>query len=544
MAQLIETLQSRPPAERYAWLASLTSDERIEVFRTVQAETGTPWAMFQDDPVGFVHLGLNETTWSKQRELMISVRDNKRTAAPASHAVSKTHTAARLVAWWASVWPPGTARIVTTADNFRKVRTVLWPAIRRLNTRHGLPGHVLTVEWQIDGEIVADGFSASDDDEAAVQGIHAPHVLVVVDEGGGVGHTIGNALEGLMTGSHSRLLVIGNPPTDEEDTWFENICSNPLFNVVPIGAYDSPNFTGEETGLCKACPPGVPEHHFTDHLVNQEWVDQLIEQFGPESNMVEARVHARFVRSSANRVIPVAWQEEARFNDNPDPGEVIRLGIDVASDGGDELAVARMDGFHARLVHRSSGPENANAIDVARKLLPFVQEACADRKARGIEAPVRVKVDAIGLGWGIVGFMVEWKEQGLHDAEIIAVNVGQEAGDPEKFVNQRAEMWWNGRQLLQPIPDGEDENGNPKVRQRWFLDVDEATARQLSIPMYKADARGRIQIERKVEMKRRGASSPDRGEALLLCAFEPPGRIVAPMVQPVAVARRPYVPRG
>jgi hypothetical protein len=83
-------------------------------------------------------------------------------------------------------------------------------------------------------------------------------------------------------------------------------------------------------------------------------------------------------------------------------------------------------------------------------------------------------------------------------------------------------MWWNARQLLQPI-DG---------RQEVKLKLDRATLAQLSGPTYKSDSAGRIQIESKVEMKRRGMSSPDRAEAVLLALYD--SRKVVPAIAPIS----------
>jgi hypothetical protein len=82
---------------------------------------------------------------------------------------------------------------------------------------------------------------------------------------------------------------------------------------------------------------------------------------------------------------------------------------------------------------------------------------------RGLSHIVSVKVDAIGLGWGVVGLLEAWGREGLHGARIVGVNVAERALDSGKFRNQRAEMWWNGRVLLQP-----DGSGFQVVR----LDVD------------------------------------------------------------------------
>jgi hypothetical protein len=114
---------------------------------------------------------------------------------------------------------------VTTATTFRQVRGILWPHIGRLHAAHNLPGEMLTTEWKIDDIVIADGFSAADHNEAAVQGIHAENLLIVVDEAGGISQIIGNAIEALMTGGHTRLLLLGNPPTDQIGSWFERACN-------------------------------------------------------------------------------------------------------------------------------------------------------------------------------------------------------------------------------------------------------------------------------------------------------------------------------
>jgi hypothetical protein len=62
------------------------------------------------------------------------------------------------------------------------------------------------------------------------------------------------------------------------------------------------------------------------------------------------------------------------------------------------------------------------------------------------------------------------------------------------------------------------------------LDIDRRAIAQLSTPMYKSDSAGRIQIEKKSDMKRRGQTSPDRAEAVLLAVFEPPGHVAPPAV--------------
>jgi len=495
-------------------LPDLTDEQRQQVLTQLTPEAlavlhahlaGTPYGQYRNDPVRFVTEALHEDVWSKQIEILESLRDHKRTAVPACHAPGKSHTAARAIAWWVAVHPPDTVRVVTTATTFRQVKGILWPHIRAVVNRHGLPGEVFTTEWKINGEIVADGFSPAEHNESAVQGIHAENLLIVVDEAGGISNTIGQALEALMTGGHTRLLLLGNPPTNNVGSWFERACSSDLYNVIPIPAESTPNFTGEKVGP------------WARNLVDPQWVNEVTRTFGEDSPFVQARVHARFPRTTNSAVIPIDWIEEAMELES-DPGP-IRLGVDVAADGGDEFVIARLYGQTAEIIHTSRG--NTNPVEVAGRILEAIHAAQEQHALDGTREAVRVKIDAIGIGWGVAGLLEEWGHEGRHKADVVSVNVSQAAHDRDRFANQRAEMWWTARESLQP-----DEEGIQEIA----LNIDHATMMQLAAPSYRANSTGKIQIEAKAEMKKRGIGSPDRAEALLLALFEPPR--YEPMIVP------------
>jgi hypothetical protein len=530
-ANPVQRLLSLPREDRLKIYPSLNAEERYALKNLLDNEISNPWLRFENDPVGFVTQGLKENVWSKQQEILESVRDNKRTAVPACHAPGKSHIAARIVAWWISVHPVGTAQVVSTATTFRQVRNILWQGIRKVHERHNLAGEVFTVEWKIDNNIVGYGFGGGQNDESAVQGIHAPHLLVIVDEAGGINETLGRSLEALMTGGHTRLLLLGNPPTDQEGSFFERACNSDLYNVIPISAYNTPNFTGEDAGICSSCPPSVSEHPVTDHLVDKTWVDDVISEFGDDSAFVEARVHARFPTSSTNKVIPLSWAEMSTDNEDFMSGETIQLGVDVASDGGDEFAIAWNDGGKLSVRHNSSGAANANAVDVAGVILQQILAAERVHKERGLTDKVRVKIDVIGVGGGVRSVLDRWKDEKRHSSEIIPVSVGERAGDAAKFGNQRAEMWWNCRQLLQP--QRTDEGVTQEIR----LNLDRKTLAQLSTPTYKSDSSGRIVIEKKSEMKRRGMNSPDRAEAVLLALYTPPRYRNSTPIAPISLTQ-------
>ena len=228
-------------------------------------------------------------------------------------------------------------------------------------------------------------------------------------------------------------------------------------------------------------------------------------------------MYARFPRTTQTAVIPIDWIEQAMGLES-DPGPV-RLGVDVAADGGDEFVIAQLHGQTVKIVHASRG--NKSPVEVAGRVLEAIQRAQKIHEAQGTGEQVRVKIDAIGVGWGIAGLLDDWGKEGRHDADVVAVNVSQSAYDRDRFANQRAEMWWTGREALQP-----DEEGY----QDLALDIDHATMMQLAAPSYRSNSSGRLQIESKADMTKRGIGSPDRAEAILLALFEPPRweQVIAP----------------
>jgi hypothetical protein len=130
----------------------------------------------------------------------------------------------------------------------------------------------------------------------------------------------------------------------------------------------------------------------------------------------------------------------------------------------------------------------------------------------------KVKVDSTGIGWGVAGRLAELRGS-AHNAEVIRINFGENAtpGNQDKFLNKRAEIWWNGRELAR--------SG------QWDLTaVSDDTLHELSTPLYEVlDSRGRIKIEdKKKVIQRLGGVSPDSAEALLLSFWNVTTEMVLP----------------
>ena len=544
-ARLLADLMAVDPVVRRGFLAGLSRDELEQVLHAADVEAGTPYYLWSDDPVGFVEDVLGETLWSLPKQIMRAVATTKRVAVPSCYGSSKTWSAARMALWKAFTGPVGPTLIVTIAPRWSQVYRQMWPEIRKAHAKAGLPGHVDMAQLKMmsgDGvdTVVAYGKAVQPWDEASIQGIHSSRLLLIVDEAGGIGHTIGRNLRGMLVGEGASMLAIGNPPTDDEGSWFENLCSNPEVTVIPISAYATPNLSGETAPPCRVCPAEMPAHTIAAHLVDPAWVDEAIADNGEESNFVQAKVHARFPHGGSDRAIPSSWLDAAAESEEPDgdewlrlcdlglPAETlpwrvragawVRLGVDVAADGGDEFSIARSVGDLAHNQHASAGPANANPVDVAGVVLEHIRRAEALRARLGTEAKVRVKIDGIGVGWGVAGILQAWKTEGLHDAEIVAVIVSESTDrEPEASTlrpyRKRDEMWLATRVLVQPTrrhPDG-------MIRLR----VDNKTLAQLRAPTRGTSMTGHTVVESKKSMKKRGLNSPDRGEAVRLALYEP-----------------------
>jgi hypothetical protein len=127
------------------------------------------------------------------------------------------------------------------------------------------------------------------------------------------------------------------------------------------------------------------------------------------------------------------------------------------------------------------------------------------------EKPAKVCIDVGGLGVGVYDRLIE---QGF---DVTAVNfggkpveaaafdeIGRPAGGP---ANRRAELWLNMRKAL--------EAGRIKLPDRDSLQADLVSCG------YKYDSAGRMVLESKQDMRRRGVPSPDEGDAVALCFSEP-----------------------
>jgi hypothetical protein len=179
------------------------------------------------------------------------------------------------------------------------------------------------------------------------------------------------------------------------------------------------------------------------------WVDHTLREYGEDHPYVIAKVHAKFPKGGG-KAIPTLWVEYAQQVEDPTgPGYVrlrdlglksetathtvkrgawLRLGVDVAADGGDEFTIYRCVGDVIEHRHHSSGSENDNQVKVAQRILEEIEQAQRLADALGSTAPARVKIDQNGLGHDAVGMLKTWAENGRHRADVVGVMVSESPG--------------------------------------------------------------------------------------------------------------------
>lgn len=96
-----------------------------DVARIVQAQLRgqAKRVNWSNDPVMWARDRLGVHLWSKQQEIAISLRDNKRTVVAASHGVGKSFLAAVLSCWWVDTHPLGDAIVMSCYTEDTEVLT-------------------------------------------------------------------------------------------------------------------------------------------------------------------------------------------------------------------------------------------------------------------------------------------------------------------------------------------------------------------------------------------------------------------------------------
>jgi hypothetical protein len=428
---------------------------------------------FHDDPAGYSEhvIGVKLDPW--QIVTMESVRDNRRTSVRACHGPGKTFVAAVIIKWWMAT--RGYPRVRSTANTEKQIMSILWSELAKV---HRMSKDRELYEWTKTGYFLksapevhwAQALAWSENNSEAFAGLHAPNTLYVFDESSAVVDIIWEVATGAMTHPDSRWLVMGNPTRNTgkfhecfgKNKWQEGDTDSSLWHCQTISAFDSPR-------------------------VSPEYISEIEREYGKDSDPYRVRVLGLPPMQESQQFIPVDLFETALHKNVISlPHEPRILMVDPARFGDDRTAIGERKGRNANVLKIRRGQDTMLTVgDVID---------CMNTARREGESYDYVLVDEIGIGAGIVDRL---REQNI---DVIGVNVS-ERPRRDDCKNLTAELWLLMKEWLK--------EGHISEEFR-----DDLIGRQ-----YSFDSSGRLVMERKEDMKKRGLSSPDLADMLALSFY-------------------------
>lgn len=401
-----------------------------------------------------------------------------REAVASGNGIGKSCLVAWLILWAISTCPD--TRGIVTANTDTQLRTKTWPELAkwyRLFIGRDLfrftatsifsaqTGHDKT--WRIDA------IPWSKENPEAFAGLHnqGSRILIVFDEASAIYDEIWRVTEGAITDKDTEIVwcAFGNP-TRTDGTFFDCFHKNAaLWHTQQIDS--------------RAVA-----------ISNKQQIDEWAQAYGEDSDWFKVHVRGEFPSASDNQLISRDLidaalhrrPEERQYNFAP-----VILGVDPAWTGGDALAIVLRQGIYSKVLETM--PKNDNDLAVGRKIARYQDDYGA--AAVFIDMGYGTGIYSVGKGMGRTNWrLVSFAEQ----------------ADGEEYANKRAEMWDELKKWLQE--GGAIEN--------------DGLAKELAMPEAFINRRGKLQLESKDDMKKRGLPSPNMADALAL-TFAFPVRIDA-----------------
>lgn len=446
--------------------------------------------VYRKNPVIFAREVLLFEPDEWQRAALMDLSENPKVAIKSGQGVGKTGLEAVALLWFLCCYPY--PRIVATAPTKQQLHDVLWSEINKWMSKSPLLLKILkwtkTYIYMIGNEKRWFAVARTATKPENMQGFHEDNMLFIVDEASGVADPIMEAVLGTLSGENNKLLMCGNP-TRTSGTFFDAFnADRALYKCHTVSSTDSPR-------------------------TNKQNIESLIRKYGKESNVVLVRVYGEFPNQEDDVFIVLSIIEQcgSKIYELPEGKGTpyIMFGVDVARYGDDETAIYRnAKGKLKLVVHRRGQDLMATVGDIVAQYKKAIKEYPA------YKGRVYVNIDDTGLGGGVTDRLKEVKrEQKLFRLFVVPINAAEkietdtkEGKDAaEHYNNLTTHMWAVLRELLE----------NKEVE----IEDDAETFAQLSVRKYFMASNGKLELESKKEMKKRGVGSPDRADALALSTY-------------------------
>ena len=393
--------------------------------------------------------------------------DSPRHSIRAGHGIGKGFMLALL-----AIWFPLThfdSKGVVTANSQSQLRDNNWPELRKLASL--LPRELRDqLDIQEERMLVKAspemGFvvrrTASAGNPEALQGIHANHVIYLIDEASGIPDIVFEVAQGSLS-THGACAVMFSNPTRPDGFFYDTHHKlRSRWRCLRVSSADVPRARGH--------------------------IEDVKLAYGEGSNRWKVRVEGNFPTAADDVVIPLEWVEAAIDREVYTPAFVPIWGVDVARFGDDASALAKRQAN--KLLEPIKFWKNKDLMQLVGLIHNEYINTHEDFQ------PKEILIDVIGLGSGVLDRL---KELGLPAR---GVNVGETRATLDKCMRLRDELWWLAREWFQS--------------KDCSIPRDEMLISELTSPTYDFHSTGRIVVESKRDMKERSGKSPDGADAFNL----------------------------
>jgi len=432
-----------------------------------------------DDRVGYAKEIIGVTPTEQQAEGLAALDVDDCVAARSGHGVGKSCMESWLILHYMSCRPY--PKIPCTAPTKHQLYDVLWSELAKWHDqmRKNSAGELFASMFQWTKERFfhkgerekerwfAAARTANKDKPEGLQGFHADYVLKIIDESSGVDDAVHEVLDGAHGMYETKEFQAGNP-TRNDGAFFDIFHkSKKLYRTFTWSCLDSP-------------------------IAPRKFIEKIETRYGRDSQVWFIRVLGQHFLGEGDSFIPYHLAYEATYRDVPfDKQAPVVMAVDVARFGDDETAIAIRQGDHFLPLHVFSKKSTMETVGYVRVLAKHFH-------------PAQIFVDVIGLGAGVYDRL---EELGY---PVTGVNVAEApAQDRDQYVRLRDELWGSMRTWL--------ETRRGKLSDNADLDL----VAELTTPKFKLTSDGKIKVESKEDMKRRGKVSPNRADACLMTFAQP-----------------------
>lgn len=436
---------------------------------STEAKSGNDFIAFieryERDPVGFVENVLEAKPLPWQKDFLQAIaRGERRISVRAGHGVGKSTACS-----WALIWHMTTRypqKSVVTAPTSAQLFDALYSELKTwinklppvLRESFDVFSDRVVLKGAPESSFISARTSSTERPEA-LAGVHSEHVLLVVDEASAVPEQVFEAAAGSMSGHSASTILISNPTRNSG-----------LF-------YKTHHDLASDWYRMHVSCLNIP-------LVSSDFVSQIKATYGEESNAFRIRVLGEFALADDDTLIPAELVDGAIARDVAASGsEPLVFGLDVARFGSDRTALVKRKGNVVLEVKSWGG------LDTMQVVGAIVNETKMDK-------PDEICVDTIGLGSGVADRL---RELGLNVRD---VNVAESSAMNPNANKLRDELWLSVKEWL----------ATKSVK----LPADEQLRHELVAPRYTFTSSGKVQVESKDSMRKRGMRSPDLADALCL----------------------------